>query len=111
MPKPATTLQAIAKYRLWLIPPATEGRPWTARTNGGSQDPAPMLGFGDTPAQAVEDAIRGGAEPSSFEARRRLDDAAYRGIVGDEWAGPCLCSTAARCPQHEEPDAFVDPLS
>ena len=58
---------------------------------------------GPTPAAAVEDALRGGTEDdaSSFEARRKLDDAAYRGTVADE---------PQESAADEMLDTFVDPL-
>lgn len=109
--KPDKALAAIEKYRLTLFAPAREGGAWLARTNGGIHDPRPMGGTGSTPAAAIEDAVRGGpvvlaipdapmaAASESFEARRRLDDEAYRGTIGDASPEPVA-----------DDDAFVDPL-
>lgn len=60
--------------RLAILPPTSFEREWIARTVGGVHDPAPMVGSGRTPEEAVRDALVGGVVASavrSFEGGRR----------------------------------------
>lgn len=50
-------LRAVEKYRLWLIPPATEAGVWLARTGDGDHDKIRMGGSGSTPEEAIKDAL------------------------------------------------------
>lgn len=60
-------MTSLEKHQLSLFPPDPRQKPtgqWLARSNGGVHDPAPMMGFGDTPQAAILAAIRGPARRS-----------------------------------------------
>ncbi len=120
---PEKCLLAIEKYRLTLFPRWHGSGAWMARTQGGAHDPAPLLGFGDTPAQAVEDAIRVLPEPTILVAPGTEVEWQGRRVTvasGDEWVDgdgrrfrvlpeqpPVELIDDAKF----DDDAFVDPLS